>query len=202
MQIARGAEAAIIREDGTVLKERVKKGYRIAALDEKLRRKRTRSEAALLRDARRAGVRVPGILEESGFSLRMEFIEGEKLKDAFNKGNAEELGKKIAQSVAKLHSYGIIHGDLTTSNMILRGGELHLIDFGLGFHSNRTEDKAVDLHVLHEALESTHHELKGPLWEAMLETYSGHFAEAKKVIKTLDEIEKRGRYRNRAETNG
>ena len=197
MQIAHGAEAVILKENGSILKERIKKGYRLPEIDDKLRRKRTKSEATLLRAARRAGVHVPGILEESDFSLKMEFIEGEKVRDAISTGNAAELAGKIAGSVARLHDYGIIHGDLTTSNMIIKENEVYLIDFGLGFQSKRAEDKAIDLYVLKEALESTHHGIKEIVWRMTIEAYGEKFDEAKKVIKTLHEIEKRGRYRNR-----
>lgn len=196
-KIVHGAEAIISKEDESVVKERIRKGYRLPEIDEKLRRKRTRSEASLLRAARRAGVKVPGVLDESDFSLRLEFIEGEKVKEALSKENAQAIGKKIADAIAKLHSYDIIHGDLTTSNMILHDNDAFFIDFGLGFQSQRIEDKAVDLYVLHEALESTHHDIKDELWKTILEAYSKHFSDAKKVIKALHAIEKRGRYRER-----
>lgn len=192
--IALGAEAIITKEGSRILKERVKKGYRIQELDERLRRKRTRAEASLMRAARRASVMVPGVLEENDFSLSMEFVEGSKIKDILSRENAIEIAAKTGEAAAKLHSYGIIHGDLTTSNMIWNG-ELFLIDFGLGFHSQRAEDKAVDLWVLRQTIESTHSGLKD-FWPAILENYEKHGGE-RKVIKALHEIEKRGRYRRR-----
>src|SRR3989338_1258450 len=151
-----GAEAVLEKKGGVMVKERVKKGYRLSALDEKLRKSRTRKEANLLREARRAGVDVPEIIEEGEFSIKMKSIEGERVKDALSETNCPDICKKIGLAAGKLNSSNIIHGDLTTSNMIVKGDKLYLIDFGLGFSSSKAEDKAMDLHLLREALESTH----------------------------------------------
>ena len=144
MLIAKGAEAELKRDGDTVVKERIKKGYRILELDDKLRKRRTALEARLLREARRAGVLTPQVLEEEKTSLKMEFIDGQKVKDVLDK-NCISISKEVGRNVALLHSYDIIHGDLTTSNMLLKDGKLYLIDFGLGFISKREEDKAVYL---------------------------------------------------------
>jgi Kae1-associated kinase Bud32 len=195
--IAQGAEAVLRKEDEILIKERVEKGYRIKEIDEKLRKRRTRSEARLIREARRIGIAVPDIRDESEFAIKMDFIDGEKIKDILSRDNCQDIGKKIAKSIAALHEHDVIHGDLTTSNMILKNNEIYFIDFGLGFHSNRIEDKAVDLYLLHQALESTHFNILEGIWKMILKTYEENYKEAKKVIKTLDEIEKRGRYRKR-----
>ena len=193
MEIAKGAEAVITREENTVKKARVAKGYRIRQIDEKLRKQRTRSEASLMRAARRAGIKVPAIAEESNFEIAMEFINGQKIKDIFE-NDYESLAEKIAESVARMHENDIIHGDLTTSNMILKDGGIHFIDFGLGFTSKRIEDKAIDLFLLHEAIESTHHKVLDGAWKIILNTYRRHYPEAEHVIKALQKIEKRRRY--------
>lgn len=190
-----GAEAVLTKKDGFVIKERIKKGYRLSALDEKLRKSRTRKEASLLREARRAGVDTPEIVEEGGFSIKMKHIEGERVKDALSEINCPDICKKIGEAAGKLHSSNIIHGDLTTSNMIVKGDKLYLIDFGLGFSSSKAEDKAMDLHLLREALESTHFSIAEKAWQEILKNYA--YGEADKVIKTLSKIEKRGRYRER-----
>ncbi len=195
-EIARGAEA-VITKNGEITKERIKKGYRLEQLDIALRRKRNRAEASLLREARRAGVPVPQILAESDFSIKIEFMDGMKVKDALDEKNCKELAGKIAVSISKLHDKDIIHGDLTTSNMILKDNEIYFIDFGLGFFSEKTEDKATDLYLLHEALESTHFSVLEKAWETILNTYKEYYNGADKVIKTLAKIEKRGRYRER-----
>ena len=62
-EVSRGAEASLRRVDWwgfpALLKERDLKSYRPKALDERIRRERTRNEARLLVDARRLGVRTP-----------------------------------------------------------------------------------------------------------------------------------------------
>lgn len=197
MIIAKGAEAEIQRKGDTIVKERIRKSYRIPELDETLRKRRTSTEVRLLREARRAGVATPRILEEDKFSIKMEFIDGKKVKDALNKKNVREISAKIGTAIAKLHNYNIIHGDLTTSNMILKDGELFFIDFGLGFISRREEDKANDLYLLREIIESTHFEISKDLWNGILQAYKAESGSPEKVIKALLEVEKRGRYKLR-----
>jgi len=197
MIIAKGAEATISLSGDVVTKDRIAKGYRIPQLDEALREKRNRTEAALMREARRRGVLVPQILEETDFSIRMEFLEGDRVKDIINEHNCIGISATIAETVARLHNGGIIHGDLTTSNVIIKGSDIYFIDFGLGCFSSRAEDKATDLHLLHEALESTHFDILEKAWSTVLAAYKNASGGNWKVIKTLAEIEKRGRYRER-----
>jgi len=143
---------------------------------------------------------VPNILEESEFSLKMDFIDGRKVKDVLNEKNYKYIGEKIAIEISKMHNNDIVHGDLTTSNMIFKGNEknnehhIYFIDFGLGFHSNKVEDKAIDLYLLHEALESTHFNILDSIWAIILKTYEKNYTNAEKVIKTLSSIEMRRRY--------
>ena len=193
MELAKGAEAIITKDKDVVKKNRIAKSCRIRQIDEKLRKQRTRSEASLMRTARRAGIKVPAIVEESNFEIAMEFINGQKIKDVFEK-DYESLAEKIAHSVARMHENDIIHGDLTTSNMILKDDDIFFIDFGLGFTSKRTEDKAVDLFLLHEAIESTHHKVLDGAWKIILNTYRKEYPEAEHVINALQKIEKRRRY--------
>jgi len=213
MLIAKGAEAELNREGDVVVKERIKKSYRIPELDDKLRKRRTALEARLLREARRAGVLTPQVLEEGKTSLKIEFIDGQKVKDVLDE-NCTDICKEIGRNVALLHSYDIIHGDLTTSNMIIkwkdgagaRGDKhvhifsLYFIDFGLGFISKREEDKAVDLYLLHEALESTHFTIMEKAWKAVLDSYKRHYQGGDKVIKALLKVESRGRYKLRTKS--
>ncbi len=196
--IARGAEAVLyVSEDGVLVKERIKKGYRLGAIDDNLRRKRTRTESRLLREARRAGANTPQIHEEEAYSIKMEFLKGEKIKDILNEKNMTMLCTEIGESVGKLHSFHIIHGDLTTSNMIFLSGKVFFVDFGLGYQSHRIEDKAVDLHLLRQALESTHFSVAGKAWKIILKAYERNNSDADKVLRTLHAIEKRGRYAKR-----
>ena len=205
--IAQGAEAVLTKEGDVLKKDRIKKSYRIPQIDEKLRSSRTKKEAALLRSARRCGVATPQIIDESSYSIKMEFIEGKKVKDFLNKKNAGEIGEAIGENIVKLHSNGIIHGDLTTSNMIVKIDDendarstfqkIYFIDFGLGFSSSRIEDKSIDLRLLEQAIKSTHFEIYETLWNSILNTYRKNCFDSGQTIKRLSEIEKRARYKER-----
>jgi len=197
VKIAQGAEAILMRDDGTLVKDRIKKGYRLVKLDEVLRKQRTAHEASLLNAARRAGVCTPQVIDAAGATLKMEWIEGKRVKELLDEENCEEIGAKIGAAIGKMHTYDIVHGDLTTSNMIIRGSDICFIDFGLGFQSPKIEDKAVDLYLLYHAIESTHWAILNKVWNVVLEAYKKNFAAAEKVIKTLSAIGKRGRYRER-----
>lgn len=198
-KIAQGAEALISKDGKLVIKERVRKGYRIQELDKKLRQKRTRLEARLLREARRAGVLTPQVSEESEFVIKMDYVGNTKIRDKMSKYNYKEICTEIGRRVAKLHDTGIIHGDLTTSNMIFvrkpkNDFEIYFIDFGLGFQSTKAEDKATDLHVFKEALHSTHFDVAEEAWSAFLDSYMQNYHRGWIVIKALSKIERRGRY--------
>ncbi len=124
----------------------------------------------------------------------MEFVDGPTAKEVLTSGNGEgEMCYGIGFLAGRLHGGDIIHGDLTTSNMILSGDRLYLIDFGLGERSGELEAKGVDLHLLHEAFLSAHSE-KSHLYEEVLRGYRDAYPDAKAVIAKAKEIEKRGRY--------
>lgn len=189
MEIGRGAEAVITLDGGQVCKLRLPKGYRQRELDERIREERTLREARITSDARRHGVPTPIIKDISRFELRMEHIEGKKLKDIIT----PEISERVGVMVGKLHQGGIIHGDLTTSNMILKEGRIYLIDFGLAFYESSVESQGVDVHVYFQTLESTHdrpEELIDAFKRGYAETYSG----AEAVLKRVKEIKARGRY--------
>ena len=197
--IKRGAEAIIYLEKEQLVKERVKKGYRIKEIDEPLRKGRTRKEARLINEARRVGVETPQILDidEKNFKIIMEFLDGERLKELLNKttdNNRRNLMNELGREVGKLHSAGIVHGDLTTSNLIFKDNKIYFIDFGLGEFSSRLEDLATDLSVLKEALKSTHFKYLEMLWESFIKGYRETFSNHAKVLKVLEDIGMRGRY--------
>ena len=93
--------------------------------------------------------------------------------------------------MGKIHDLDIVHGDLTTSNMILKDNKIVLIDFGLAQFSSKVEDKAVDLHLFKQALESRHSQV----WEkAFTQFLSGYQpANKKEELSRLEKVEKRGR---------
>ncbi|MFB6294892.1 MAG: KEOPS complex kinase/ATPase Bud32 [Candidatus Nanohaloarchaea archaeon] len=187
-----GAEARVTVESDAVVKERISKQYRHDALDERLRRERTEQEARLLEKARQAGVNVPAVEEVDGFNLRMERVDGAVLRDVFE--DRTGVWPAIGEAVARLHDRNIIHGDLTTSNMLLQGGDVYFIDFGLGFFSERVEDRATDLHLLKEVLDSTHTAVADAAMDDILAAYRGQADDADAVLERFDEIEGRGRY--------
>lgn len=197
--IKRGAEAIIYLDDSHLVKERIKKNYRLAQIDDKLRKLRTRKEARLLSEAKRAGVETPNMfsVDENGFKILMEFIDGKRLKEFLNETDDENrkiIAEEVGKSIGLLHKQGIIHGDLTTSNMILKDNKIYFIDFGLGDFSKRIENQAVDLSVLKEAFKSTHFKHLDLLWESFIKGYKQTNNNFNKVLDTLNDIEKRGRY--------
>ncbi|MFH1607590.1 MAG: KEOPS complex kinase/ATPase Bud32 [archaeon] len=200
--IAQGAEAKIILSDDFVIKDRIKKSYRIPELDKKIRTRRTRSEAKLLTKASEIiNTPVPLINPSKGFTkLKMPFIEGKKLSDHLDNLPLEkqkQILKQIGNDIAKLHKENIIHGDLTTSNMILKDEKIFLIDFGLGYFNGKYEDKAVDIHLLKQALEAKHFKHWETLFKEFEKGYNSINKEgAKKVFNQLAKVEKRGRYKH------
>ena len=186
-----GAEAKILFKDGEVIKKRVKKGYRNEILDKNIRDERTREESRLMKKARKAGVRVPEIFEETGNTLRMEFVKGEIFREVFE--DRSDLWEKLGEDIARLHSQNIIHGDLTTSNMIVEENDICFIDFGLSFSSERLEDKATDIRLLKQVLEATHHKVSEEAFDKIMEGYSS-IENREKLEKRLEEMKGRTRY--------
>lgn len=216
--IAQGAEAKLwkgkFQSGEALIKDRIRKGYRLEELDRRIRRQRTRRESEFLSRARRAGVSTPQVLSIEGDKIIMEFLEGERIKDILNsspKSKRELIYGLIGEAAARLHSAGIMHGDLTTSNMILKTshkgnrkgrqlkqGEkscLFIIDFGLGKFSRRPEDFATDLFLLCEALKSTHFKYLNEAWQNILKAYCDNYTDSETVLQRFKKIEKRRRYR-------
>lgn len=192
--IQRGAEAIISLDKNKIIKNRIKKSYRLPELDEKLRKSRTRAEAKIINKLYKI-INVPKILEsDDKEKIYMEFINGKKLSDFLEKLDWKKICKQIAESITKLHDQDIIHGDLTTSNMIYKNNKVYLIDFGLGFHSPKIEDKAVDLHLLKQAFEAKHFKITEEAIKIILNNYKAKNHEL--IIKRIFEIEKRGRYKH------
>lgn len=183
----------LYRKNGTISKERQRKAYRHPALDDRLRKERTDQEARLLEKAYQAGVRVPTVQEQLEYTVEMEEIGGEPVKNVLE--DDLDMCETIGDSIARLHNKNVIHGDLTTSNMIRSGDEVYFIDFGLGFFSQRIEDRAIDLHLLKEVLESTHTAVADEAMERILAAYKAQSEDAEQVLQRYEEIEERGRYK-------
>jgi Kae1-associated kinase Bud32 len=197
--IGKGAEANIYLDGDAVIKERIKKTYRVDKLDETLRRSRTKREAKLISAARRAGVPTPFIREvnEEMTSIIIDYVDGPKIRKILNDVSSEERIKictQVGKSAGLLHKNHIIHGDLTTSNMIQSGDKIYFIDFGLGEINESVEAKGVDLLVFKKSLRSTHFKHEKECLDAFFDGYRKEFRDCVEILKRLRAIEKRGRY--------
>ena len=183
--IKQGAEAVLKKTEylgmPSVLKERIPKKYRHALLDEKIRRERTSLEARLISRARK------------GSAILMEFIDGERMKELLNKKNHPEYLKQLGKEIALLHNSSIIHGDLTTSNILIHNKKMVFVDFGLGHVSSKIEDRATDLLVFKKTFLATHFNIIGG-WDELLKTYVAAADNGKEIAATIPEIEAKTRY--------
>lgn len=199
--IAKGAESNIVKSSylgrDAVLKNRVSKNYRILEIDNKIRKARTKLEAKLLSDVKKAGVVTPILYDVDlhDKTILMEEIKGDLVKDIIN----EDLAYEIGENIAKFHNLNIIHGDITSSNMMVNDeNQLVFIDFGLGRYSDLFEDKAVDLLVLKKSLQSIDYNTAIKIFDKVLEGYADEYNDdslnREQIIKKINEIESRGRY--------
>ncbi len=186
-EIARGAEAIILKEKSRIIKNRIPKNYRHKEIDEKLRTSRTKREATII--SKLPGIS-PELIRAGKTELEIEYIDGQLLREILTQNPL--LAKKIGRKTGIMHDKNIVHGDLTTSNMILdKKKQVRFIDFGLSSISYKTEDKAVDLHLFREAVESKHYTAKKEIWKAFLEGYNPK--NKKEILERLEKVEKRGK---------
>jgi len=204
--IRKGAEASLYLADwhgrSVIMKKRLPKKYRPLILDEQIRSYRTMHEPQLMHEAKKAGVPTPTIflVDVKNATIIMEFIEGKQVKKLLShvdRSKRLSLCVRIGELIGKLHETGIIHGDLTTSNMILDSdGKLYFVDFGLGEKTEELEAKGVDLHLMKRALQSTHFQFAEECFNAVIDGYSKVLGPetVKSVLEKIREIERRGRY--------
>jgi TP53 regulating kinase-like protein len=229
--ITQGAEALLYKTTyltpslPCALKHRPSKPYRHPILDARLTKARILAEARVLVKCRREGVDVPAVYgvdsDAGGGWVALEWIDGLVVRVAINQwlarrkaqgrgfgdleGAEEAVGlmHAIGRAVGRLHSIGVVHGDLTTSNLMLRprsegadpddlSGDVVLIDFGLASQSGSDEDRAVDLYVLERAFGSTHPGAEA-LFGEVLKAYGESSKGAKIALKRLEEVRMRGR---------
>ena len=190
-----GAEATVTIEADRVVKRRLPRSYRHPRLDERLRRERTREEARLTSEARRAGVPTPVVFD---VDVREATLVFERVgDDDLREGLTAERVRDVGRHLATCHEVGFVHGDPTTRNVRVTGGEgdeagrTYLIDFGLGYYTDDVEDYAMDLHVFAQSLAGTADD-PAPLLDAAEATYRTVGDGA--VVDHLREIEGRGRY--------
>jgi Kae1-associated kinase Bud32 len=199
--LKRGAEAELRRTDWhgrpAVEKVRVPKAYRHEKIDDELRRQRMRMEARLMHEVRGLGVSVPILydVDLASHRLVMEFIDGPTVKDVLQKRleDPRAVARAIGRMAGTLHANGIVHGDLTTSNMLWRDERIYLIDMSMGEKTGSLEAQGVDLRLLKEAWTSAHYEVLD-LFDEVLEAYRASYPRAEAAIGKLREIEERGRY--------
>ncbi|MBU2561506.1 MAG: Kae1-associated serine/threonine protein kinase [Nanoarchaeota archaeon] len=207
-KLAQGAEAIIYSDYTTVTKHRFEKTYRHPELDSRLRKSRTRREAKILEKLQGMGFPAPRLIEmdDSDMKVHMDHVPGELVKkviDSLEEKKDEKaylkLCREIGEKTALLHNKGMVHHDLTTSNMILHRDtkEVYFIDFGLSFFSDKIEDYAVDLHLLRHALESRHYRVWEKCFKAVLDGYKKRSEKSKEVIERLEKVEQRGRYKGK-----
>jgi len=204
--IKKGAEAHLYSADWhgrrVIMKRRLPKEYRPSKLDKQIRTYRTIHEPQLMHEAKKAGVPTPTIflVDVKEAVIIMEFIEGKQVKQLLGnatKNERQSLCLKIGELIGRLHGYGIIHGDLTTSNMILdREGKIFFVDFGLGEKTKELEARGVDLHLMKRALQSTHFRFTEECFDAVIMGYSKVLGAetVKNILDKIREIERRGRY--------
>lgn len=199
--LKQGAEAKIFLGEylgeKTVFKQRERKTYRDQELDTKILRERTRNECSLVAKAQKAGIKTPLIrkISLSDFTIVFGLVEGETAKEAISRspGKGGKICFRIGKEIAKMHSAGIVHGDLTTSNIVLNHGSPVFLDFGLGEVSTKTEDFATDLLAFRKMFKATHFKSLSA-WKALEKSYKENFSRGGEVLRQIGKIEGRARY--------
>lgn len=187
--LAEGAEAKIYliekNSKKLILKERIPKKYRIKELDTEILKKRVKSEYNILQKANKI-INVPKVYSNEDYKIIMEYLDLPEAKKILKKDKS--ILKTIAKNVSKMHSYNIIHGDLTLCNILFdtNKNKPYFIDFGLSYISNRLEDKAMDLEVFREILIADFSENH---WKEFIDAYDN-----KEIYKQLEKIQKRKKY--------
>ena len=196
--LRKGAESELYLIDwygqDAVSKTRISKKYRHHSIDVTLRKQRTLHEATIMSSVKWFGVETPFIyfLNSNNFEIIMEYIVGSTLKNRFS----PEYCIKVGEIIANLHFNNIIHGDITTSNFIITPqNRLIIIDFGLSFFSERLEDKAADIRLFKEILNSVHVDFYKTSFENFVFGFGNIYGKKSlKIFNIVNEIELRGRY--------
>jgi len=205
--LSSGAESIIyVNDRHNIEKDRIRKSYRIREIDEPLRLMRTKRELKVISALNKMKFPVPKIIGHTDTNIEMEYIEGVQVKRILDE--QPMIARIIGERLAMMHDADIIHGDLTTSNMIMKNnllkdhnlngikdGSLYFIDFGLSFFSKRIEDKAVDLHLFKQALESKHFRVQDEALKHFMDGYAPR--DRQEILKRLHVVEQRGRYKEK-----
>lgn len=207
--IYQGAEASLFHGQWfgkeVIYKQRIPKKYRLEEIDRKIRLTRTLNEARALIKIKSYGINVPQVFEidTNTSTIIMKYIKGKKLKFLLNSivdAKKQEIFYTIGRFIAILHQNGHVHGDITTSNIIVtKNNDIFLIDFGLHDYSDSIEDKSVDLHLLKRVLISSHGKDFNLCFKSFLNGYRSKYKDGKtkecdEIIYNMSTIETRGRY--------
>ena len=176
------------------------KSYRIKEIDSKIIKSRTKSEAKILSDVKKSGIITPIIydVDLDKKEIVMEYINGETVKnliDNLDNHRRKDVSYQIGEYLSKIHNMDIIHGDLTSSNILIdKNNQLVFIDFGLSYYSNLIEDKADDLLVLKKSIKSVDYKKSKEVFNWILDSYGKNTLKSDNIIDKIGEIESRGRY--------
>jgi TP53 regulating kinase and related kinases len=204
--LRRGAEAdlslATIGPWRVVIKHRVRKEYRNPSLDRQIRHDRTISEASIIHEAKTAGARVPSIvgIDVENNAIAMTHLHGTVARERLDEmsiSEARKLLRSIGEQIGLLHAAGIVHGDLTTSNVIVSAsGTPSIVDFGMSRRSLESEDRGVDLHLLQRSIVASHSKSPSSMMNAMIRGYEQTAGRkiASSTWRKAREIARRGRY--------
>ena len=156
------------------------------------------------------GIRVPEVfyVDKKNRRFFMEFLNGvtvkaylfENMKGKEMSDQGRDVAVQIGEAIAIMHDNRLIHGDLTTSNLMLLPPKkdeklkLAVIDFGLGSFDRKEETKAVDLYVLERAFNSTHPNSE-TIFQVVLDAYAKKSEHWKAVGKRFEQVRQRGRKR-------
>lgn len=203
--LSQGAEATLYVKAGktvavaTLVKDRSSKPYRHAVLDHQLRLRRMRREVKALNDAASL-IPVPKVLavDEKNCLFEMQYFAVDALSSVLETLDWKALLFLAGKQLGTLHAHDLIHGDLTTSNMLFANDLLYFIDFGLSIVSRKDEDKAVDMHLFSRALESKHYAIAELGFERFLAGYKeGNAAGFAAVLERFEQVQERGRYKHK-----
>ncbi|GMH75904.1 hypothetical protein TL16_g06906 [Triparma laevis f. inornata] len=123
-----------------ILKHRFPKKYRHPTIDNRITKHRTKSEVKCIARCRRAGVLCPIIYGVGPDYIVMENVGTRTLRSYLQtlppsstlSPPAITALKLLTQSIIKIHSASVVHGDLTTGNfMFTAESKIVAIDFGL-----------------------------------------------------------------------
>lgn len=214
-------QSALSNSEKYIVKFRPPKPYRHPKIDAMITKSRTVGEAKFMVRLAKVGIPAPTLIlidvqngviwmenvgtllpDGSVSSMKNHLWFLERNQGACVGAEVEGICKSVGLVIAKLHLNDMIHGDLTSSNILLQESEAYLIDFGLSSYSGLAEDKAVDLYVMERAILSTHSDYAEEYNAWLLLGYQhAHVTKSEKkkhgeTIRKLEDVRLRGRKRS------